>query len=150
MKRAELFRAGVLAVIAVLVLASYEIVRPAAESIFVAEHGVEALPKAWLAIAATPAAEWTTGVWLAWSVVRVIVLLSVRSRLRARTRDRLRLRDRDRDRARPRYSTHSGTDSPITRSSSVSARRISACRPSFATIATAGRSLMNCIDCVTL
>jgi AAA family ATP:ADP antiporter len=52
MSRAELFRAAVLAVIAVLVLASYEIARPAAESIFVAEHGVEALPKAWLAIAA--------------------------------------------------------------------------------------------------
>ena len=52
MSRAELFRAAVLAGIAVLVLASYEIVRPAAESIFVSEHGVEALPKAWLAIAA--------------------------------------------------------------------------------------------------
>jgi len=46
------WRIAGLLLLAVLVMASYEIARPAAESLFVGVHGVEAIPKAWLAVAA--------------------------------------------------------------------------------------------------
>lgn len=44
-------RAAGLLLLAVVVMSSYEIARPAAESLFVGVHGVENIPKAWLAVA---------------------------------------------------------------------------------------------------
>lgn len=51
MSRGDAVRVAGLLLLAVLVMASYEIARPAAESLFVGVHGVENIPKAWLAVA---------------------------------------------------------------------------------------------------
>ena len=51
MSRAQALQVAGLLLLAVLVMASYEIARPAAESLFVGVHGVEAIPSAWIAVA---------------------------------------------------------------------------------------------------
>ncbi|HJN77088.1 MAG TPA: Npt1/Npt2 family nucleotide transporter [Myxococcota bacterium] len=51
MSRSDVLRVAGLLLLAVLMMSSYEIARPAAESLFVGVHGVEDIPKAWLAVA---------------------------------------------------------------------------------------------------